>query len=43
MLSDNKVANLSWVFTKFERLFKNYNGYYSWANIRYFCMNMKGI
>ena len=36
MLSDNKVANLSWVFTKFERLFKNYNGYYSWANIRYF-------
>src|SRR5574344_1801263 len=34
-LSDNNVANMSGIFTKMERLFKNYNGYYSWATIRY--------
>ncbi|MEG1821058.1 MAG: DUF262 domain-containing protein [Malacoplasma sp.] len=34
-LSDNNVANMSGIFTKIERLFKNYNGYYSWATIRY--------
>lgn len=34
-LSDNKVANMSGVNTKFDRLFKNNNGFYSWASIRY--------
>lgn len=34
-LSDNNVANMSGVYTKFDRLFKNNNGFYSWASIRY--------
>lgn len=34
-LSDNKVANMNGIYTKFERLFKNNNGFYSWASIRY--------
>lgn len=33
-LSDNKVARMNGLFDKFERLFK-YDGFYSWANIRY--------
>lgn len=34
-LSDNNVANMSGIYTKFDRLFKNNNGFYSWASIRY--------
>lgn len=34
-LSDNKVANMNGIYTKFDRLFKNNNGFYSWASIRY--------
>ena len=34
-LSDNKVANMNGINTKFDRLFKNNNGFYSWASIRY--------
>lgn len=34
-LSDNNVATMSGIFTKFDRLFKNYEGFYSWASIRY--------
>ena len=35
-LSTNNVINTSWVLTKFSRLFSNYDGFYSWWNIRYF-------
>lgn len=34
-LSDNNVANMSGIYAKFDRLFKNNNGFYSWASIRY--------
>ena len=34
-LSTNKVANMTGVINKFDRLFKNYDGFYSWASIRY--------
>lgn len=34
-LSDNNVANMNGIYTKFDRLFKNNNGFYSWASIRY--------
>lgn len=34
-LNDNNVANMSGIYTKFDRLFKNNNGFYSWASIRY--------
>lgn len=34
-LSSNNVANMNGVITKSERLFKNYQGFYSWSTIRY--------
>lgn len=34
-LSDNKVVNMTGVLNKFDRFFKNYEGFYSWASIRY--------
>lgn len=34
-LSDNKVASMNGLFTKFDRLFKNSGGFYSWSTIRY--------
>ncbi len=34
-LSSNKVANMTGIINKFDRLFKNYDGFYSWASIRY--------
>ena len=35
-LSDNNVANATWIISKSERNFKNYKWFYSWANIKYF-------
>ena len=34
-LSSNNVANMNGVITKSERLFRNYQGFYSWSVIRY--------